>query len=202
MEIIHPNLKFPRPLIPLALEKIQFIVIHHAATIKCTIQDIHRWHLERGWNGCGYCEFINKDGITYIGRGDSVGSHTSNYNRNGYGICLEGNFEVETMPIKQSVALIERLRHHLARMPNIKSIVGHSGLGHKTSCPGKNVNITHIYGEVYKKLKKITDIGEAVDILFEAKIISSTDYWRKTLDVVQWQKELFLNMANYIKSEI
>ena len=40
--------------------KNEYIIIHHALAKNCTIEDVHRWHLDRGWNGCGYHYFIKK----------------------------------------------------------------------------------------------------------------------------------------------
>ncbi|HOQ76087.1 MAG TPA: N-acetylmuramoyl-L-alanine amidase [Thermoclostridium sp.] len=49
-------------------EKPDTIVIHHALAPSCTAQDIHRWHLERGWMGIAYHYFIRKSGVIYRGR--------------------------------------------------------------------------------------------------------------------------------------
>ena len=89
--------------------KTNLIVLHHAAAKSCSVQDVHRWHLDRGWSGIGYHFFVRKDGTVWRGRPeDRVGAHTVNYNSRSIGICFEGNFELE--PILKANILSKRLR--------------------------------------------------------------------------------------------
>ena len=56
-----------------------------------TVQDIHRWHKERGWSGIGYHIFIDDAGRAWHGRDlSTAGAHTSGYNTGTIGICLNG----------------------------------------------------------------------------------------------------------------
>ena len=48
------------------------IILHHADAITCTVEDIHRWHLNNGWTGIGYHYFVKKDGSIYRGRPENV----------------------------------------------------------------------------------------------------------------------------------
>ena len=81
------------------------IILHHAAASKCSAQQIHRWHLANGWVGIGYHFLVRKDGSVYRGRPeDTVGAHAGNNNYDSIGICFEGNFMTETMPIIQKWA--------------------------------------------------------------------------------------------------
>lgn len=90
------------------------IVIHHALSPKCTAQDIHSWHLDRGWKGIAYHYFIRKDGPIYRGRKENhKGGHLlGSENNNTIGICLEGcytdykNLTEKTVPEAQLNALI------------------------------------------------------------------------------------------------
>jgi N-acetylmuramoyl-L-alanine amidase len=137
MNILSSNLKF-KPLTPLDLRKVEYIIIHHLKAITATPEDIHKWHLDKGWSGAGYNEYIRKDGTVYIMRGDNKGAHTENYNTNGYGIAVEGDYDVEqTMPTAQFNSLVQRIKHNLGRFPNVKKVVGHKDLD-STACPGKN----------------------------------------------------------------
>ena len=78
------------------------LVLHHAEASKCTVQDIHSWHLANGWAGIGYHYFVRKDGSIYKGRPDNaVGSHCQGSNTGSLGICFEGNYMKETMPTAQ-----------------------------------------------------------------------------------------------------
>jgi len=136
MTIKQANLIFKNPLTPLNLANIKFIVIHHTASATATPEQIHEWHLANGWAGAGYNEYIRKDGFVWILRGDNVGAHASGYNTNGYGICCEGNFDLETtMSNAQFTSLVERVKFHAARFPHA-ALVKHSDVG-STACPGK-----------------------------------------------------------------
>ena len=86
-------------------EDTKYIIIHHTAvTTPHTIQDIHKWHLNKGWAGCGYHYFIDKKGKVYIGRPvDTIGAHAKEggYNRNSIAVCFEGDFSKEKMKDSQ-----------------------------------------------------------------------------------------------------
>ena len=57
------------------------IILHHAESSSCTADDIHQWHLDRGWSGIGYHFFVRKDGSVYRGRPENtVGAHASGAN--------------------------------------------------------------------------------------------------------------------------
>ena len=74
------------------------IILHHAAAVTCSVQDVHRWHINNGWAGIGYHFFVRKDGSVYRGRPENaVGAHASGSNSDSIGICFEGNFNEETM---------------------------------------------------------------------------------------------------------
>lgn len=116
------------------------IIYHHAAAINCTIEDIHRWHKERGYAGVGYHYFIDKKGDIYVGRPiEMVGAHTQGHNKNSIGICLEGNFETEKPKESQIDSLCELIESRCS----IFSIAYDNIYPHKyysaTACPGKNM---------------------------------------------------------------
>lgn len=135
MLIIDRNLKFTGPFTPRS--KTDTIVLHHAAAKSCTVEDVHRWHLNNGWLGIGYHYFVSKLGGVYRGRPeDAMGAHSSGHNDHTIGICAEGDFEQETMPDVQKRAIIELVRWIVSRYPNI-AIKKHKDLN-ATLCPGKN----------------------------------------------------------------
>lgn len=116
--------------------KTDLIVIHHAAAKSCSVQDVHRWHIDRGWSGIGYHFLVRKDGTVWRGRPeDRTGAHTVNYNSRSIGICFEGNFELEPMPDFQKAAGLELIAYLKSKYP-IKDIKGHGEL-RNTACPGK-----------------------------------------------------------------
>lgn len=68
------------------------VIIHCSASgPKTTLDDIKRWHKERGWVDIGYHYVILSDGIVKMGRPlDMVGAHCKNHNYDSIGICLVG----------------------------------------------------------------------------------------------------------------
>lgn len=151
--------------IPLNLDKVLFIILHHTAAITASADEINQWHLANGWNGgAGYNEYIRKDGNVYIMRGDNIGAQTANLNSKSYGICCEGNYDIEkNMPALQYGSLIERIKYNKSRFRNLLEINGHNKYS-TTSCPGKNFPM-------------YLEFNEAVNILKEKRIINSPDYW-------------------------
>lgn len=115
----------------------KFIVLHHAAASNCTVQDVHRWHLNNGWLGIGYHYFVDKLGKIFRGRPEDVwGAHAEGYNDVSIGICAEGDYTKDTMPKAQLDSLVELSADVYSRYPNAK-IVGHYDLN-ATLCPGYN----------------------------------------------------------------
>jgi N-acetyl-anhydromuramyl-L-alanine amidase AmpD len=115
----------------------KFIVIHHAAALRATVEDIHSWHLANGWSGIGYNYVIRKDGTVYQGRPiDAIGAHTKGYNEVSIGICLEGNLDQEHPTQAQMLSLNELVDMLQAKYPETR-IMGHRAVN-DTSCPGRN----------------------------------------------------------------
>ena len=115
----------------------EMVVLHHAAAKGCSAQDIHGWHLHNGWSGIGYHFFIRKDGQIYRGRPENViGAHATNHNSNSIGVCVEGDYTVETMP-KAQLEAGKELVAYLKNKYNITKVKGHRDLM-ATGCPGKN----------------------------------------------------------------
>lgn len=133
----------------------KMVILHHAAANHCSIDDIHKWHLENGWAGCGYHYLVRKDGNIYTGRPEAaIGAHCINYNDKSIGICTEGNFENEAMEQVQYNSLVE-LTIMLLRKYGINKICGHGELN-LTDCPGKNFPLERIKEEVSVSLSSGT----------------------------------------------
>lgn len=148
MEIIETNLEFRN------LEKRKLtrrVILHHAEASNCTAEDIHRWHLNRGWSGAGYHFLVKKDGTTYRLRPeDTVGAHAYGSNYDSIGICAEGKYNEEEMPEAQKQAIIELIKY-LESKYNINTIQKHKDVC-ATSCPGNNYPFEEIVnGKVINK---------------------------------------------------
>ena len=76
MEILEQTYTWAAPLTRRSVTR--RIILHHAAAVTCTAQQIHQWHLANGWAGIGYHFFVRKDGRIYRGRPeDTVGAQTT-----------------------------------------------------------------------------------------------------------------------------
>ena len=141
----------------------EMIVLHHAAAKNCTAQDIHNWHLNRGWSGIGYNFFIRKDGQIYRGRPENVvGAHATNYNSKSIGICFEGDYTVESMP-KAQLEAGKELVAYLKDKYKITKVKGHRDLM-ATSCPGKNFP----FDEIANAKKSSTNVNTSKENLILA----------------------------------
>lgn len=128
--------------------KTERIILHHAESSNCTVEDIDRWHKNNGWTCIGYHFFVRKDGTIYRGRQEnSKGAHAGDANSNSIGICFEGKYEVEEMPDAQ-VQAGKELVAYLKNKYGISKVQKHSDVC-STSCPGKNFKFEEIAnGEV------------------------------------------------------
>nr|DAI23019.1 MAG TPA: endodeoxyribonuclease I [Caudoviricetes sp.] len=134
MNIISKNLTFREVL--QKRKSTKYIILHHAAATKCSVEDIHRWHLNNGWAGIGYHFLVRKDGSVYCGRPeDTIGAHTYGSNSISIGICFEGNFENERMTDAQKKAGQQLVYELKKKYPRVQ-IKKHNDFG-RTACPGK-----------------------------------------------------------------
>ena len=141
MQIIETNFKWNGSLS--YTNKPKKIVLHHAEALICTVQQIHSWHLGKGWAGIGYHFFVRKDGTIYRGRPENaIGAHVSGANTNTLGICAEGSYMTEIMPTAQLNAikwLIQYLDNKYGQLP----IYGHREVG-SSNCPGTNYPLAEL----------------------------------------------------------
>lgn len=140
LEVINPSLSFRGSL---RSNNPDHIIIHHALAKNCTIWDVHRWHLNNGWAGCGYHFFVNKKGTVFIGREVAwSGAHCPPLNSRSIGICLEGCYQEyknqtdREVPLAQLNALV-RLVSYLLDQHNIavNNLRRHADFSTKL-CPG------------------------------------------------------------------
>ena len=122
-------------------------VIHCSATYpnqRVTVQDIDRWHRQRGFDGIGYHYYITVDGTIWIGRPLSrIGAHCKEHNAHSIGICYEGGLDKEGRPcdtrtLVQKAALVALLNKLREAFPTM-AIVGHNDLNPHKVCPCFNV---------------------------------------------------------------
>ena len=124
------------------MRKISKIIIHCTATPAgrtVTVDDVDRWHRERGFRGLGYHYLVYLDGTIAYGRPEeSIGAHCRGYNRDSIGVCYVGGLDnrmkpCDTRTLEQRQSLLVLLRQLIARYPGAK-IYSHRDFAAK-DCP-------------------------------------------------------------------
>ena len=134
-------------LIPARLKRsrrhINEIIIHCTDTVEgrdYTVDDVRRWHKERGWSDVGYHYLIYRNGSVVAGRDvDLIGAHCSGHNSYSIGVCYVGGRGKDgkcrdTRTLQQRAAMSNLLIELRLRYPQAV-IVGHSFWDHKKQCP-------------------------------------------------------------------
>lgn len=132
------------------MRKIDAIIIHCSDTPNGrhnTVEDIDKWHRERGFSrskpvgnpglkAIGYHYVIYVDGSVHTGRDISeVGAHAQGCNANTIGICMVGRGGYTQAQWDSLHDLVNNLR---AQFKTISSVIGHCSVSQK-SCPNFNV---------------------------------------------------------------
>lgn len=116
---------------------INHIVVHHSASPPDTdVEEIRRWHMERGFSDVGYHKIITSDGIIHNGRPeDIVPASVKGKNKGTLAVCLTGNFE-KYMPSEFQLIALQLQILKWKELHTTAKVVGHRDLG-ASECPGK-----------------------------------------------------------------
>lgn len=119
------------------------IVILHCAAVpdvvksKFSIEDITRWHKERGFKACGYHYYITRAGELQKGRPDNVvGAHTHGHNQDSIGVCYEGTYFPTIVQIDAFFNLYRNIRE--IHKIDYRNWFGHNQFSTK-ECPGFDI---------------------------------------------------------------
>lgn len=124
------------------MRTINEIIIHCTATPEgreVSVEQIRRWHKQRGFCDIGYHLIIHLDGSVDVGRPLSIaGAHCTGHNANSLGVCYVGGVDADNRPkdtrtpaqVATLRAIVQTAR---ALMPNI-IISGHNQYARK-ACP-------------------------------------------------------------------
>ena len=124
------------------MRKITEIIIHCSATTEgkdFTVEDIDRWHRQRGFSGVGYHFVIYRSGSIHAGRPTcQIGAHCKGHNTISIGICYIGGLspdgkpkDTRTAAQKASLhALVEQLQEEFP----LATVHGHNEFAAKV-CP-------------------------------------------------------------------
>ena len=136
------------------MRNINKIIIHCSATPEgkeFSVDDIRRWHLQRGFADIGYHFVIYLDGSVHVGRPLAKASaHCKGHNAHSVGVCYIGGCEAhsqkpkDTRTEEQKRSLVRLITELRQQFPNA-SVHGHREFANK-ACPSFNAR------EEYKNL--------------------------------------------------
>ena len=116
------------------MRKITEIIIHCSATPASrhhTVQDLDRWHREKGLKSIGYHYVIYLDGSVHTGRPvQEIGAHCTGHNAHSIGVCYiggcasNGKTPKDTRTLTQRAALLNLLHELRILYPDAR-IYGH-----------------------------------------------------------------------------
>ena len=120
--------------------QISLLVVHCSDTdnkMNLRAIDIHKMHLDFGWDGIGYHKIILRSGKIENGRPEFwIGAHVKGKNSISLGVCLIGR---DHFTKKQYRSLESVLKKWKVLYPNAK-IVGHRDTGNTNkTCPNFDV---------------------------------------------------------------
>lgn len=143
----------------------KWIVVHHSASDSGGAVVFDAWHRQRGFDELGYHFVIDNgegmpDGNVEVGsrwlkqkQGAHAKSADGQYNEHGIGICLVGNFEKDEPTAKQWQMLVKLVAYLSSEYGvDLEHIIGHRDVNGKTLCPGKNVSLEKLRGDVKQYL--------------------------------------------------
>ena len=82
--------------------EIKHLVVHCTATREkqhITVDQVRKWHTDKGWSDIGYHYLIYLDGTIKKGREDyKIGAHVKGFNKNSIGIAYVGGVDKDLKP--------------------------------------------------------------------------------------------------------
>lgn len=129
--------------------KTDYIIIHCSATpakMDIGVDEITRWHKERGFYDIGYHYVIRRDGTRQTGRKlEEAGAHVVGFNHASVGVCLVGGMDKtnktpeDNFTQAQWTSLYLTLKELHEQYPSAV-IVGHRDLNPGKACPSFDVS--------------------------------------------------------------
>ena len=131
------------------MKSVDFLVVHCSATpetMDIGVEEIRKWHRQKGWLDVGYHKIIRRDGTIEDGRPITApGAHARGFNQKSIGICLIGGVESDKKTPEANYthaqwdALDALVRDLLVIHPDAK-VLGHRDLPYvNKACPSFDV---------------------------------------------------------------
>lgn len=125
------------------MRRIDTIVVHCSATREgkdYTVEDIRRWHKDRGYSDIGYHYVVYRDGSIHEGRPlELPGAHVKGHNARSIGICYVGGLDSnvkskDTRTPQQKASLLSLIKKLKRDYPHARVV------GHRDLSPDRNGN--------------------------------------------------------------
>ena len=131
------------------MKVIKYLIVHCSATpetMDIGVEEIRRWHRQRGWLDVGYHKIIRRDGTVEDGRPITApGAHARGFNHVSIGICLIGGVESDVKKPEANYThaqwdALEALIRDLLVMHPDAEVLGHRDLPKvNKDCPSFSV---------------------------------------------------------------
>ena len=137
------------------MREIDKIIVHCTATQEgkpISVEEIDRWHKNRGWSQIGYHYVVQLDGTINQGRPITIaGAHVKGHNKGSIGITYVGGCDSEMNPCDtrtdEQIDSLEYLIGYLCASYPGSEVSGHNNWSSK-SCPCFNAK------EEYKSIQE------------------------------------------------
>ena len=104
------------------------------------LETITKWHIERGFKGCGYHFVITKDGTAHHARSlQKIPAAVKGFNKNMIAICLTGKNIFSPKQLSSAKSLINCLCYDL-KIPT-KNVHGHNHWDKNKTCPNFDIKL-------------------------------------------------------------
>ena len=134
------------------MREINKIIVHHSFTadheLLSSFDAIKRYHMNNnGMQNIAYhyvIEFVNSKPYVHVGRSlETTGAHCKNQNETSIGICIVGNFDIETQAIEIENKLVDLCDALMRKFQiGIFNIFPHHFFAPYKSCPGHKFDWT------------------------------------------------------------
>lgn len=125
---------------PLNFNVVNKFILHYSGAARTqTVRSIQNYSMDtKGYSDIDY-NYLIKDGLVYVGRGDNIGGHTLNNNSSSIGVCIIGKdgdaTDADFRAARQLYDhMVGRIGHNLAKTTHRMVL----GAGY-TSCPGSEI---------------------------------------------------------------
>ena len=135
------------------MRNIDKIIVHCTATPEgrhTTVEDIRKWHKDRGWSDIGYHVVIYIDGTIHEGRPiKKQGAHCKGRNKNSIGVAYVGGIDKKSFKPKdtrtdEQKKSLEFILKEFKRLYPESKVYGHNDFSSK-ACPSFNAKKEYEY---------------------------------------------------------